>query len=134
MVKIRTRPGDVFTAAHAPKSAHGSASARAQLPPKGLPPSARSFDVRLYARWAVIDQRKSGVFPAAPHLREDDAASRALGVNAVLHQAALRTLHPPVYRLANGPAAARARTRPFDMDIAPCTPSNFGSSAVSLDA
>jgi len=60
---------------------------------------------------SVIDQRKSGVFPGSQRFREDDAASGALGVNAVLHKSALRALHPPVYRLASGPAAARGRLR-----------------------
>jgi hypothetical protein len=53
----------------------------------------------------MIHQRKCGVFPGA-HLREDDAAPEALGVTAVLRQAAMRALHPPVYRLASGPPAA----------------------------
>jgi hypothetical protein len=109
MVKIRTRPGDVFTAAHAPRSAHGNASTRARSsPPKRLPLGARSFDVRMYARPAVIYQRKSGGFPGAQHLREDDAAPGTLDVNALLHQAAFWALHPPVYRLASGPTAAHA--------------------------
>jgi hypothetical protein len=92
----------------AQKRARQRQHARAQLTPKRLPLGARSFDVRMYARPAVIYQRKSGGFPGAQHLCEDDAAPGTLDVNALLHQAAFWALHPPVYRLASGPTAAHA--------------------------
>lgn len=108
-----TRTGDSYredsitTIARAQKRARQRQHSRAQFTTKRLPLGVRSFDVCLHTRPTVIN-RKSGVFPGAQHLREDDAAPGTLGVNALLHQAAFWALHPPVYRLASGPTAAHA--------------------------